>query len=619
MPTTSRYVGARPFETEHQHIFRGRTSDIQALLHLLQLEQLVLLYGKSGTGKSSLINAGLIPLILEKTDLEPVRIRFNAYKEGDAFISPISKTGQRIRGGEQDVATFLDKLLPNEESIWHHCKEHYIGHAGERTLLLIFDQFEELFTYPESMILAFQQQLAEALYRSAPQRYWDTLEELYGKGERPLTPAELKLLQAGSHVKVLFSIRSDRLHLLNRLTKYLPTVQKHHHELDAITPSSAREAILGPAVLPQGEHFKTPPFTYTAAALNRIIDFLTQTKELAQDDDAKPQKIEATQLQIICSSIEQKVANTRTQQIDEHNLGDLQAIIANYYDERIKALESEERLPARRLIEEGLIFDEGEGKGIRLSLYEGQIRQIYFIQAETLSKLVDSHLLRAEPSLAGGYTYELSHDTLVRPVLDAKANRLAEEAAFAAKIEREQREAELKRLRDEAEKEKQRAEEALLLRQEAVKQQEIAVHERAKALEQKHAAEEAQAEAERQREKAVAETQRANRLARRANIISLLVIVLGLLSFVVGIISRRNLQLYRKAEAKQDAYFFRDLTERSETLIKYGYVLSADTLMERAQELIDRHEGSREFDDAEQQLEFLRDLRDESERRRQNQ
>ena len=53
----SRYVGARPFETEQQVIFKGRQADTEAIFRLLQLENLTVLYGQSGTGKSSLLNA----------------------------------------------------------------------------------------------------------------------------------------------------------------------------------------------------------------------------------------------------------------------------------------------------------------------------------------------------------------------------------------------------------------------------------------------------------------------------------------------------------------------------------------------------------------------------------
>ena len=48
MKYTSRYPGVKPFETEEQHIFFGRTNDIQNLYDLVGVEKTVLLYSKSG-------------------------------------------------------------------------------------------------------------------------------------------------------------------------------------------------------------------------------------------------------------------------------------------------------------------------------------------------------------------------------------------------------------------------------------------------------------------------------------------------------------------------------------------------------------------------------------------
>ncbi|MCB0580682.1 MAG: hypothetical protein KDD10_15395, partial [Phaeodactylibacter sp.] len=93
----------------------------------------------------------------------------------------------------------------------------------------------------------------------------------------------------------------------------------------------------------------------------------------------------------------------------------------------------------------------------RLSLYEGQILKGYNISPELLRQLLDTHLIRSEPSMRGGYTYELSHDTLVAPVLRAKARRKEAERREEEVEEQRRREAELAGLRREAEKERERA------------------------------------------------------------------------------------------------------------------------------------------------------------------
>jgi len=232
------------------------------------------------------------------------------------------------------------------------------------------------------------------------------------------------------------AIRSDRMSLLNRLTAYLPNILKNCFELGALDRLSAEEAILAPAYR-AGAHYTSPQFDYTDEALQHILDFLT---------DGGSDPVESFQLQILCQTLEDRVIAGRLRSVDVHDVGDPRSIYEHYYDNQINRIPDQaDRLAARRFIEEGLIFEEEER---RLSLYEGVIYKQYGIQPELLWQLVDSHLIRAEASITqSGYTYELSHDTLVAPVLKAKARRLAEERREADKQERQAREEELARER----------------------------------------------------------------------------------------------------------------------------------------------------------------------------
>ncbi len=458
---TSRYPGARPFETEQQLIFKGRQADTEAVFRLISLEPLTVLYGKSGTGKSSLLNAGVIPKMKAETDLLPVRVRFNAYQEGGHSVPPAETARLSVRGGAAAHATFLDKLIPDEATLWHDVKEHFVRHGGERGLLLVVDQFEELFTYPAAQVQAFAEQLAEALFKAVPQRYWDLLQAAYAVGQRPLDAAELALFQHKPALKVVLSIRSDRVHLLNRLDGHLPTLLKNLCELDALSPAAARQAITEPAAMPRMDLFDSEPFLYAPEAVAYILDFLTNSQSLTPHPSLlTSQKIEATQLQIICSEVEKRAKTRRLQVVSVADVGNLEAVIEQYYDNQIRELDPAEQLPARRLVEEGLVFEEEER---RLSLYEGQIFKTYGIRPDTVRQLVDAHLLRAEPSLSGGYTYELSHDTLVAPVLKAKALRLEAERRAAAERAADEREAELAAAKAEAAREKRRRQRAALL------------------------------------------------------------------------------------------------------------------------------------------------------------
>ena len=61
----SRYPGLRPFDSEEQQYFFGRDEEIESVCRLLDLDNLTILHGPSGMGKSSLINAGILPALSE--------------------------------------------------------------------------------------------------------------------------------------------------------------------------------------------------------------------------------------------------------------------------------------------------------------------------------------------------------------------------------------------------------------------------------------------------------------------------------------------------------------------------------------------------------------------------
>ena len=438
-----RYPGAQPFSIEQQKIFFGRTKDIENLYNLISLEQLIVLYSKSGLGKSSLVNAGLIPKMLSHKEIIPFSIRFGAFVEGQNK-TPCETTIQQITLNDNSD-NYLEKLIPNDNSLWHHIKKKQLELTNSKQeFLLIFDQFEELFTYNKSDITKFKQQIQEVLSKQIPQRFRDALEKQFLKDKFLLSEAELEALHRELKVKVLFVIRSDRMSLLNELKDYLPNILRYCYELSALSVEQAEDAILLPAYK-KNNNFLSHSFDIEDTALDTILRFLT--KDFTQ-------KIESFQLQILCQNIEKKVIQGNLVKVSIVDIGNVESVYHNHYNSLIEEIEiPEEQLAAKRLIEEGLIFEEEER---RISLYEGQIYKSFGVSKKLLNKLLDSHLLRAEPSMQGGYTYELCHDTLVSPVLEAKKNRIEEE-------ERERKKQELERKRKIEEEKRKRTEEKKLL------------------------------------------------------------------------------------------------------------------------------------------------------------
>lgn len=437
-----RYPGAQPFTAQEEKQFYGRDTDVKQLMQMLLVQQLVVLYSKSGLGKSSLINAGIVPKISEEMNYHPISLRLGAWIP-DQTERPLSVVKQRLLKGFKKEG-FLDDIIPQENSLWYCAKMRQI-HSNGRPIILLFDQFEELFTYPFEQIEQFKTELAELLTTGVPQRFRQMLDVLNATNPNLLTAEEEDLLYDPIKLKVLIAIRSDKLHLMNRLSDHLPNILLHSYELQALSREDAKLAIVRPAA--QEGNFISPPFSYTQEVLENVLIFLTDREN----------RIESIQLQILCHSFEEKVRLRQIRTLNNRNMGDLEDILANYYNNKINLIgDKTQQLAARRLIEEGLVL---EDERQRTSMHEGQIQQFFKVSPALLKTLVDTHLLRAEPT-ERGYSYELSHDTLILPVLEAKQKRLQEEEAEKARLERE---LEMERLRQEALKERRKRTRAILI------------------------------------------------------------------------------------------------------------------------------------------------------------
>lgn len=424
-----RYPGARPFEAQESSVFFGRDQDIQRLLQRVQLEPLLLLYAKSGLGKSSLLNAGLLPRIQQAQHLQPFSIRFQAYQEGaQGNIWPLDRAREQL----QAESPLLDQLFQEDQkSLWYLLKAHQLNGDQKAGALLLFDQFEELFTYPPSAVEAFAKQLSELLYSTIPDHYRQGLEKRLKDAPGTISEEALQRLHQPFRLRIIMAIRSDRYSLLDRIKPFLPTLLDSTYELQPLSRRQAEDAILNPAYA--STDFVSPIFDYEDEAVDHLIQFLSQDVEA---------QIESFQLQILCEYVERKlVLDKGKKKILKADLAHPQQILEDYYLDKIaEIIDPAEQLAVRHLIEEGLIFEEEER---RLSLYEGQIESSYGVTKPLLDRLVATHLIRAEPSLRGGYTYELSHDTLVVPVLKAKALRTHAENEQQKIAQEKQREVEL--------------------------------------------------------------------------------------------------------------------------------------------------------------------------------
>lgn len=423
----NRYPGTRPFKTEEKELFFGRTKDIDAIANLIRQKQITILQGKSGLGKSSLIQAGLLPQL--ETDYLIIPIRLNVYINEHSPL-PLDTLHQVIDSKDRKNK-FLSQISSPSPSLWKKLKYLYLSNKNIKGIVLLFDQFEELFTYPKSALEEFGQQLSNLLSGKIPSFFQQELEKIITENPDSISDEELDEIHEELPLKAVISIRSDRVGAIARMGQQIPNILQNNYILSPITRDKAIEAIVEPARLAQNG-YDSPSFQFASDALEEILNYLAPKNN---DYDS----VELFHLQIICANIEQKVIqkeigeNQEKIEIQKDQLGDLGTLTQNYYDTQIAQLgdESTQR-NARRLIEEGLILEDEEQ---RLAMDKKQILKQFEISEEALNKLVDTRLLRVEQNSRGGLSYEISHDTFVKPILKSKTRRLTQEAIVRKEVE----------------------------------------------------------------------------------------------------------------------------------------------------------------------------------------
>lgn len=133
----SPYLGLNKFEIRDKHLFFGRDQLIDRLIIRLQSSPLLLVLGASGSGKSSLVRAGLIPKLLENMDAVFREIIFTPDRDPfDSFRSSLRSAGFR----QADI-----ELLQTNQPDALRKTVHLLKQADENWFIFI-DQFEELFT-----------------------------------------------------------------------------------------------------------------------------------------------------------------------------------------------------------------------------------------------------------------------------------------------------------------------------------------------------------------------------------------------------------------------------------------------------------------------------------------
>ena len=155
------YKGLDAFEEEDAELFFGRERLEEDLLSRVKTSRAVFITGPSGSGKSSLVRAGLIPAMKQGAIKNSERWLYEIMMPGREPIKDLALVFSRLKSPE--LADYFRSHI-NESKILNECAESVLSGRKDQRFVLFVDQFEEIFTQTiqEEERLAFLNLLAHA-------------------------------------------------------------------------------------------------------------------------------------------------------------------------------------------------------------------------------------------------------------------------------------------------------------------------------------------------------------------------------------------------------------------------------------------------------------------------
>jgi hypothetical protein len=409
------WPGLDPFDETDREYFHGRAAEAGELLRLVRREPLTVLFGRSGLGKTSLLKAGLFPL-LRGEDCLPVYVRLDHADGTPALREQIFRGLQAACDADRVQAA----QPAGDESLWSFFHRRDAEFWSERnrpvTPVIVFDQFEEIFTLGQeteesrARSAAFLAELGDLVESRPPDVVREALEAE--------TTAARRFDFKRSTVKLVLSFREDFLAEMEGLKERMPSLMYNRFRLLSMSGAQAYEAITR-----AGAHLVDDDIA------RRIIRLAWKNEPSPPVDPADFSKIEIDPalLSVVCSELNHKrqQAEPPMERITPALLeGADREILSGFYERGMAGLGPR----VRAFVEDELITD----RGYRDSHALEDALALPGITSEALDALIRRRLLRVDERQSVR-RLELTHDVLARVVKESRDSRRTREAEAAVK------------------------------------------------------------------------------------------------------------------------------------------------------------------------------------------
>jgi tetratricopeptide (TPR) repeat protein len=403
------WLGLDSFSEETRQYFYGRDEEVAELARRVQRKTLAILFGQSGLGKTSILRAGIVPR-LRKEGYCPVYVRIDYSRESPA---PSQQIKQAIFKATEALGkwTKAGASVPGE-SLWEflHHRDDFLKDERGNTLtpLVIFDQFEEIFTLGQ--MDDFGRKRAEEFIADLA----DLVENRPPKAIEMMMETEDSIVERfdfdRADYRILIALREDYLAHLEGLKATMPSITQNRMRLARMTGHQALAAVVKPGGKLVSEE-----------VAESIVRFVAGGAELRNAE------VEPSLLSLVCRELNNaRVAQKRPEISADLLAGSRDTILNEFYERALV----DQPPGVRRFIEDEMLTD----SGFRESLAEERVQKGFAAanaMSNALPMLVNRRLLRIEERL-DARRVELTHDVLcavVKASRDARREREAREEA----------------------------------------------------------------------------------------------------------------------------------------------------------------------------------------------
>ncbi|HEY3177722.1 MAG TPA: ATP-binding protein [Casimicrobiaceae bacterium] len=410
----SPWPGMRPYREADTHFFFGRDSEISDLLARTNRSLLTLLYGRAGLGKTSLVRAGLAPRLMAR-GFFPVYLRPRALLEdGRDPVAEVIRTVAAAAKAHNVEATGTFEA----PSLWElfHRESFDFWDANNRivTPVLVFDQFEEVFQILDETSAAVPK--IKALLDSLSELVENRVPARLGAMDLPNSD-EYRFEMARADYRVILSFREDYLPQVRQLRTIVPSVIENHLRLEPLDGEQAREVVQGAG--------KMLVDATAAALLVRSVGHQAGLLQLLLGSSARganPSEstlrdlvVEPAILSVVCFYLNTE-RQLRGQQTIDVGLVKLKKP-EDIFDEYYRWATAGAGPAVRRFVETALVTADGQRVLYPVRALDAQPPAV----KDGVDKLLERGVLRRE-WFGGEERLEVSHDLLLRPIMDAQQN-----------------------------------------------------------------------------------------------------------------------------------------------------------------------------------------------------